>query len=398
MISKIFKIMMTFLLIGVLSQELHQLKACTSFAVYSSKGIYYGLNLDWYNRELKFSIIENNGYKYFQLDFLEGGQWLTSVGFNEHGYLTTSQVADPAIDAQLNSYDNPIDPGMFYRYTIANFNSTEDMIQFLESSNTRITQVDYISIHCLCAGMDTSAAIVETGEDSNKITRMENNFIVMTNFNNYKYWGEPYTKVSGLGADRYKTAYKYIDENIEKFGFESAFEVLNKTQDASGTSRTRCSMVFAPEEKAVYIVIQRNFAQVYKLSLVTNTIETYSGFTNYFSEKVDENGITSTQLNVLTGVETSDKSIVANEFRLLQNYPNPFNPSTIIEFSIPKHSYVSLTVYDILGREVCKILNGYMHAGLHSINYDAAGLSAGIYFYKLEAGGYISIKKMSLIK
>ncbi len=101
--------------------------------------------------------------------------------------------------------------------------------------------------------------------------------------------------------------------------------------------------------------------------------------------------------NVITSVEDEDESI-PTDFSLLQNYPNPFNPSTKIEFSIPKQSHVSLKVYDVLGREVAELINREMQLGLHSVNFDASGLSTGIYFYKIEAGNYTEIKKMSMIK
>lgn len=99
---------------------------------------------------------------------------------------------------------------------------------------------------------------------------------------------------------------------------------------------------------------------------------------------------------VETGIETTNN--IPYEFKLEQNYPNPFNPSTKIEFSIPERSFVSLKIYDVLGREVSKLANGEMQAGLHSVNFNASGLSTGIYFYKIEAGNFIKVKKMSLLK
>ncbi len=81
-----------------------------------------------------------------------------------------------------------------------------------------------------------------------------------------------------------------------------------------------------------------------------------------------------------------------------QNYPNPFNPSTLINFSIPKGTYVQLTVYDMLGREVTKLVNSNLQAGSYRYEFDGNKLSSGIYFYTLDAGSYIETKKMMLIK
>jgi hypothetical protein len=86
------------------------------------------------------------------------------------------------------------------------------------------------------------------------------------------------------------------------------------------------------------------------------------------------------------------------QFELAQNYPNPFNPSTTIKFSIPQSSNVSLKIFNTLGQEVSTLINQNMESGLHTINFDASQLNSGIYFYRLEAGSYSEVKKMTLIK
>ena len=83
---------------------------------------------------------------------------------------------------------------------------------------------------------------------------------------------------------------------------------------------------------------------------------------------------------------------------LKQNYPNPFNPSTVIEFSIPVEGNVSLTVYDMTGKEITKIVNGYKLKGNYSVNFDASELSGGVYFYELKSEGFTQTKKMLMIK
>ena len=86
------------------------------------------------------------------------------------------------------------------------------------------------------------------------------------------------------------------------------------------------------------------------------------------------------------------------EFSLLQNYPNPFNPSTKIEFALPTQAHVSLKVYNMLGQVVATVVNGVMNAGAHSVTFDASKLSSGVYFYRIDAGNFSSIKKMVLVK
>ena len=85
-------------------------------------------------------------------------------------------------------------------------------------------------------------------------------------------------------------------------------------------------------------------------------------------------------------------------FGLDQNYPNPFNPSTTISFTIPLKSFVSLKVFDALGRKVSTIVSEEMHAGRYSRQWNAEGLPSGVYFYHLEAGTYHDTKKLLLLK
>ena len=98
----------------------------------------------------------------------------------------------------------------------------------------------------------------------------------------------------------------------------------------------------------------------------------------------------------ITGVE-NDKKLL-EEFTLLQNYPNPFNPSTNIRFSIPQAQFVTLNVYNILGEKVATLVNREMTTGVHHINFNAKGLSSGVYIYSIRAGEFISTKKMILLK
>ncbi len=86
------------------------------------------------------------------------------------------------------------------------------------------------------------------------------------------------------------------------------------------------------------------------------------------------------------------------EFELSQNYPNPFNPSTTIKFSIPEGSNVSLKIYNSLGQEIKTLINRFMEAGVHKVNFDAAGLNSGMYFYRINTGEFNQVRKMTLIK
>jgi hypothetical protein len=107
-------------------------------------------------------------------------------------------------------------------------------------------------------------------------------------------------------------------------------------------------------------------------------------------------------------VKKAPPTSVEDEFlpvshNLFQNYPNPFNPSTIISYSIPNVSFVSLKIYDILGREVKTLVNSEQNTGIYNIQWNGdnnygSKVSSGIYLYKIEAGNFMMTKKMILLK
>ena len=97
-------------------------------------------------------------------------------------------------------------------------------------------------------------------------------------------------------------------------------------------------------------------------------------------------------------VGVSEKPGVAKDYNLLQNYPNPFNPVTTITYTLPKTSDVKICVYDLLGNEVAKLVDGTRSAGTHTTLFDGANFSSGIYIYKLQTDSKVISKKMALIK
>lgn len=96
--------------------------------------------------------------------------------------------------------------------------------------------------------------------------------------------------------------------------------------------------------------------------------------------------------------EIEEKEIVPTEFLLSQNYPNPFNPSTVVEFSIPYPEYITLKVYDILGREIKTLVNGTMNPGVHRVLFNASNLASGVYLYRLSGTSINITKKMLFTK
>ncbi|MBS4035407.1 MAG: T9SS type A sorting domain-containing protein [Ignavibacterium sp.] len=100
--------------------------------------------------------------------------------------------------------------------------------------------------------------------------------------------------------------------------------------------------------------------------------------------------------SIVTHVE--NPGTIPNEFTLYQNYPNPFNPTTVISYQLPVSSNVSIKVYDLLGREVSTLVEEYKQAGKYQINFNADGLSSGVYYYQLKTGNFIQTKKLIFLR
>ena len=100
----------------------------------------------------------------------------------------------------------------------------------------------------------------------------------------------------------------------------------------------------------------------------------------------------------VTSVETANGTDVLDGFALRQNYPNPFNPTTAISCQLPAASHVELIVYDVIGREVARMVEGFQPAGVYQRTFDPSGLSSGIYFARLQADGFSQTRKLLFIK
>jgi photosystem II stability/assembly factor-like uncharacterized protein len=100
----------------------------------------------------------------------------------------------------------------------------------------------------------------------------------------------------------------------------------------------------------------------------------------------------------MTWVELDKHRDALKDYLLSQNYPNPFNPSTTIGYCLPLRAHVTLTVYNTLGQQVALLQNGEQDAGYHDVKFNAAGLSSGLYFYRLQTGMYVETKKFILAK
>ena len=118
--------------------------------------------------------------------------------------------------------------------------------------------------------------------------------------------------------------------------------------------------------------------------------------TSFTLEEVYINKVPPAQIGV--SIEGGVDDGLPRVFALKQNYPNPFNPSTNIQFDLPQSADVKMTVYNMLGQKVMTLVDRRMDAGFHHVTFDARSLASGMYVYRIEAGSFVSTKKMMLIK
>ncbi len=124
---------------------------------------------------------------------------------------------------------------------------------------------------------------------------------------------------------------------------------------------------------------------------VAGSVTYYNGQSDMLLLKLDKDG-------EITAVDSKEKNLLPKEFSLYQNYPNPFNPSTTISYQLPKNGFVTLKIYDVLGREVSTLVNEYKSAGNYTLNFDASNLSSGVYIYTICSADNVLSKKMILLR
>lgn len=176
---------------------------------------------------------------------------------------------------------------------------------------------------------------------------------------------------------------------------------IHLTWDASTSEDVAGYTIFRAEQDGEYNTIARNVtATFYDDTSVVSGVEYY-----YKINAVDSSLNHSAQTSIIgplkagsAGAVESKGSSLPTVFALGQNYPNPFNPTTVISAQWTVDSWVSLAVYDLLGRKVATIADGRYTAGQHTFTFDAQGLASGVYVYRLQAGSSVATKRMVLLK
>ena len=136
----------------------------------------------------------------------------------------------------------------------------------------------------------------------------------------------------------------------------------------------------------------------WKVLKVGDKISTLTGIIHFSVNRYKFVPRTDADFGTITGIDGPVNGTIPVKYALEQNYPNPFNPSTVIEFKMPAAGIVSLKVYNILGQEVRTIVDGMQPAGSYTYRFDGANLSTGVYFYRLQTGSFVQVRKMMLLK
>jgi hypothetical protein len=272
--------------------------ACTGFAVYSGATL-YGMNFDYPPNEILFSIEEHETGAVFIGSFWMEDHYGRTVGMNEHGLFSSDQMVSPA----RGLVDEPAENELFiwnaFYEGLRECTSVEQVMTWI--GDRRLVQYRSLPLHNLYADPSGDAAVVECGAAENVVTEIDGPFIVMTNFHCGDFVGLDPDDVAGDGAERYRVAHRYIEENLEAFDVDHGFELLRRTAMSMGDFKTRYSLVLDPEALEVYIAIERDYDHVWKVSLTDRTIETHRGFDEHHVFPLDETGITGPTLQAHAG-------------------------------------------------------------------------------------------------
>ena len=260
--------------------------ACTSFAVYGDEPI-YGKNYDYEDVEMRFVVTDGGmGQDYFTMNNV--------VFMNVKGLFGAKLAQSPAYSVRARAagelYIDKLLPEVM---SMQRRQHSLDVVRVLENiQDKKLVHRKGSTSHTIIADAQGDAAIIEAGRDENEILPIDGDFIVMTNFPNSNFKEVPYDQVTGMGADRYMTAHRYIQRNLDEFDVQRAFSVLALTAQ----EHTLCSMVFAPAEKSVYLALDGEFLQRWKISISERTMETYQGFSKDIKLRIPDGGVLASDL------------------------------------------------------------------------------------------------------
>ncbi|MCD4775979.1 MAG: linear amide C-N hydrolase [Candidatus Aegiribacteria sp.] len=269
---------------------------CTGYSVYADK-VWYGMNFDYPpESDIRFSVSDIDDFRVFTMEFYDNDMmiWIPTVGMNERGLFSSLQYQCPMIEGSAQQSE-----GELFLYQL--FNTAIDECALVDEVECIIDSVELINLydltlHALIADPSGNALIAEAENGENFITRINGNWIVMTNFKIADFANTSLEEIVGVGDERYRRALAYIEENYSSFDLSEAIGTLEAAVNRDPVWCTKASMVFDPLERMVYIVIDGDFQRIWRVSIDEQTIITWSGFPKNRSALVQDNGITVQEL------------------------------------------------------------------------------------------------------
>jgi hypothetical protein len=260
-------------------------EACTGFAVYADSPV-YGMNFDYDKTvPVRLLIDDSGGTRAFHLAFVRGPRRVPrTAGMNEHGLFVSIQELHPMVQAGSPGPGEQCPGGLYYQ-SLPEFAAVAEVEEHLET--TRMVNCYGKTLHLLFADPTGRAIVVEPGDDGHRVTEVESDRLVMTNFANCLFAGADRDSIYGFGADRYRIAHDYLDEHIEGFDVADGLALL----ESASWSATRCSMVFDPIALEIYVALEGDFSRIYRVSVEDATVETHAGFDEHRSWKLGRFGV-----------------------------------------------------------------------------------------------------------
>lgn len=258
---------------------------CISFAVYSQNNPIYGMNFDSGDMDLKLNIYNYADREVFFFSGLMDKTYRDIAGINSDGLFVCSQALEYSLGFQPYSNGNKVCVFDVVEETLRVGDKVSDFSDVLNNRNAfysvKNPYFSNMGLHTVIADKYGDAVILEEGINNNVISKMDGRFIVMTNFPNSKFENQKFDEVYGCGADRYIKAYKDIDDRIDCFGIDDAFEVLRRASQAPNSQApTICSIVFDPLKAEIYICFNIDFDKRWKVSIKEKAIHSLNGFNN----------------------------------------------------------------------------------------------------------------------
>lgn len=266
---------------------------CTSFAVYSPRPL-YGMNFDFPEVELKFSIETAGKVKIFYLGFKWDGRYRRVAGINTAGLFAAAQILVAQFEIEPQPGDIPITPFELFSRSLEKGQGVEDVLKIL--GTRRLAYTTLRKGHQLYADVHGNTCVVEPGPKSNRVYPLSGQNTVLTNNLFERQRVRAAEAMRRLGIDRYQIAHRWISERGANFTVADGFELLHRTILTRGRFTTQCSIVADPGEAVVYLSLKKDFQHIWKINLAEGTFQPLNGQVKAPIRNIQAGGITSAYL------------------------------------------------------------------------------------------------------